>query len=255
MSPLHALTLLLVCDDPALESTVRAQVPQPHRVGQYERAGIVDERQALAPHGEAIVQMAQRADAVLVEWSLDRAPALNLLCYHVRRHVHAPVVMLCPPDPEVQAAALAAGADDALALPLSFSHLQARVLAYRRLVRAAQDAVAPPSSQGTAADVLRFGALRVDRTAHRFYVYDAEVELTPREFALVQHLIAHAGQLRTRDQILEHVWGITFDTGTNMVDVYMYFLRKKLEAHGLKGMIETVRGHGYRLVASPGAAA
>ena len=77
---------------------------------------------------------------------------------------------------------------------------------------------------------------------------DQEVDLTPREFALLSYLVAHADALVTRDQILDAVWGIDFDTGTNMVDVYMYFLRKKLEAYQLKEMIQTVRGRGYRLV-------
>jgi DNA-binding response OmpR family regulator len=77
----------------------------------------------------------------------------------------------------------------------------------------------------------------------------------PREFALLSYLMDHPDEACTRDQILDAVWGIDFDTGTNMVDVYMHFLRKKLEAHGIKGIIQTIRGRGYRLAVqtAPGA--
>jgi DNA-binding response OmpR family regulator len=81
-------------------------------------------------------------------------------------------------------------------------------------------------------------------------VNDAEVQLTPREYSLLDFLLSRPERLCTRDEILNRVWGINFDTGTNMVDVYMYFLRRKLEAHEAAGMIQTVRGRGYRLALS-----
>ena len=111
----------------------------------------------------------------------------------------------------------------------------------------------PVSTLPLGHDILQFGPLRLDRTAHRFYVNGEEAELTPREFTLLEYLTEHHDTLLTRDQILVKVWGINFDTGTNMVDVYMYFLRRKLEARGVKKMIQTVRGHGYRLVLPTGA--
>ncbi len=97
-------------------------------------------------------------------------------------------------------------------------------------------------------DVLTVGPLRLERHTFRFFIHDDEVELTPKEFDVLQDLMRHRGEVRTRDEILEAAWGIDFDTGTNTVDVYMHFLRKKLKAHGVGGMLETVRGRGFRLV-------
>ncbi len=105
----------------------------------------------------------------------------------------------------------------------------------------------PASSAANDGEALVVGPLRLDLKAFCFFVHGEEVELTPKEFDLLRYLMQHAGAVRSRDQILDEVWGLDFDTGTNMVDVYMHFLRKKLEAHGLKGMIQTIRGRGYRL--------
>ena len=246
------LTVCLVRDDPDVEAAVRACCPPPHAVAAFSRQALVDEKNALSAEGEAIVRAAASADAVLVEWVvLEAAPAINALAFRVRRDLPGPVLMLCEGGWETQAACLAAGADDVLALPFHPPYLQAKVLAYRRLVQAARTAGAPPPDVRSGADApepRRFGDLRLDMVTHRFFIRGEEVALTPREFALLAFLIDHAGALCTRDRILDRVWGLNFDTGTNMVDVYMYFLRKKLEAHGLKGMIQTVRGHGYRLV-------
>ena len=91
------------------------------------------------------------------------------------------------------------------------------------------------------------GRLKIDDRAHKFFLDDKEILLTNREYALLRYLMVHTDEARSRDQILSDVWGINFETGTNMVDVYMYFLRRKLESHGLKNVIETIRGFGYRL--------
>ena len=243
--------MCLVRDAPDVEADVRACCPPPHAVAAFSRQTLVDEKNALSAEGEAAVRAAHSADAVLVEWALEAAPALNAFAFRVRRAARAPVLMLCEGDGEARAACLAAGADDVLTLPFHPLYLQAKVLAYRRLVEAARAAGAPPPDvrpgDAQAATTRYFGELRLDGTAHRFFVRDEEVALTPREFTLLQFLLDHAGALCTREQILDRVWGLNFDTGTNMVDVYMYFLRRKLEAYGLKGMIQTVRGRGYRL--------
>ena len=89
----------------------------------------------------------------------------------------------------------------------------------------------------------------------RLFVNDQEVQLTPREYSLLDFLLQRHDELCSRDEILARVWGINFDTGTNMVDVYIYFLRRKLTAHGFGGEIHTVRGYGYRLDAPQAAGA
>lgn len=109
------------------------------------------------------------------------------------------------------------------------------------------DHVLLPHSGDGQALALEVGPLRLDVQGYRFYINDEEVSLTPKEFDLLRYLMEHVDSPCSRDQILDHVWGIDFDTGTNMVDVYMHFVRKKLEAFGQKGMIKTIRGRGYRL--------
>jgi DNA-binding response OmpR family regulator len=173
---------------------------------------------------------------------------LNTLGYHIRRRQGPPVVALYRGGPEERVAALAAGADEAIGFPVHLGVIQARILAQQRLTDAVRLHASGHPATPAPADVIAVGPLRLDRTARRFAIRGEEVTLTPREFALLDYLLAHAGSVRTRDEILDAVWGVSFDTGTNMVDVYVYFLRRKLEAFGVRGLIETVRGRGYRLV-------
>lgn len=245
--------ICLITDSPATESMLRFQCPPPSVIQPFPLRGLVNTQHELADHGRSVVAAAADATVVLVEWRLDQAPVINTLGYHLRRVAATPLVALCR-DGSEQVAALATGADDALTLPVTPAGLQARQLAYRRLVAAVAEQQGPAApgyaggALGPAHDLLQYGDLRIDRTAHRFYIKEREVEVTPREFALLSYLIQHPDVVCSRDQILDHVWGLDFDTGTNMVDVYMHFLRRKLEAHGLrKNVIQTVRGVGYRL--------
>lgn len=231
-----------------MEAAVRIGYTPPYRVEVFAPRPLVNDRNELSEHGRQIVEAAASADVVLAAWDTEDAPAFNTLCYRIRRAASAPVIALTRGEPEAAITSLAAGADDVLSFPLSLALLQAKVLAYRRLVAACTETRAPESDQHT---VRRFGDLRLDLTAHRFFVRDDEVELTPREFALLRFLVDHAEALCTRDEILHAVWGIDFNTGTNMVDVYTFFLRRKLEAYDLKDMIQTVRGRGYRLALPP----
>ena len=228
-----------------MESAIRVHCPPPHHLTVFSRKGLVNDRNVISPHGTEIVEAACNADVALIDWEMEEAPEINTLCYRIRRRLKVPVLMLCKGGSEAMAASIGAGADDALTFPFSFSYLQAKVFAYRRLMEVAR-------ASGSVDDtprhtVLEFDQLKLDLSAHRFWARDTEIELTPREFTLLTYLVRNAETLCTREDIQDSVWGINFDTGTNMVDVYMYFLRKKLEAHGLKGMIKTVRGHGYRL--------
>lgn len=244
MTATPPLAACLVTDDPQVELAVRRAVGPDARLDVFSSAGLEDERRSLSAHGHRIAAAAGQAGVLLLEWVMERAPELNTLCFHVRADLHGPIIMLCSGGATDRSASIAAGGDDALTFPISSQEVQATILSYRRLVDLARGS----RSALEQASARTVGALRLDPVAHRFYIRDEEVELTPREFRLLQYLIENEGELRTRDQILDEVWGIQFDTGTNMVDVYMYFLRRKLEAYGLKNMIETVRGFGYRLV-------
>lgn len=237
------LSVCLVSKSAVLESTVRMICATPHRVQRFDLGDLVTETAAPSGNAQAIVEQASRSDVVLVEWNLDQAPEINTLCFHIRKLLTCPVVAVCPGGPDDVVGGLAAGADAALTFPFTVGQLQAMVLAWHRLVNAARTEHPPPVSR----NVVTHGRLLLDLTAHRFTIDGAEVELTPREFALLTYLMERPDTVCTREDIQDVVWGIQFDTGTNMVDVYMYFLRRKLAAHGVTDVITTIRGHGYRL--------
>ncbi|MDO8362830.1 MAG: response regulator transcription factor [Actinomycetota bacterium] len=123
------------------------------------------------------------------------------------------------------------GADDYVIKPFRFEELLARV---RVRLRGA------PTTESA---VLRGADITLDLRTRRAAVGDRVVELTAREFALLEHLLRHTGQVLSREQLLSHVWGYDFDPGSNVVDVYIRYLRKKLG----NDTVETVRGMGYRL--------
>jgi DNA-binding response OmpR family regulator len=129
---------------------------------------------------------------------------------------------------------LDAGANDYLTKPFAFAELAARV---RALTRVGQ----------TRSDVLRAGDLELDTKSRVATRGDTQVDLPSREFALLEYLMRHQGQVLTRQQLLNAVWGFDFDTDSNVVDVYVSYLRRKLDPDGMSSIIETVRGAGYRV--------
>jgi two-component system copper resistance phosphate regulon response regulator CusR len=145
-----------------------------------------------------------------------------------------PVVVLTARD-SVQdtVAGLEGGADDYMPKPFRFEELLARIR-----LRLAGDRLAEVT-------VLNCGDLALDLRTRRADVGGRTVDLSAREFTLAETFLRHPGQVLAREQLLSHVWGYDFDPGSNVVDVYVRYLRKKLGAH----RIETVRGMGYRLVA------
>lgn len=147
-----------------------------------------------------------------------------------------PVVILTARDSvDDTVAGLEGGADDYIPKPFRFEELLARIR-----LRLRDDKAAEPT-------VLRCGDLTLDLRTRRASAAGKVVVLTAREFVLAEMLLRNPGQVLSREQLLSHVWGYDFDPGSNIVDVYIRYLRKKLGAE----RIETMRGMGYRLVPQP----
>ena len=170
-------------------------------------------------------------DLVILDLGLPGEDGLEVLSALRRRSQRLPVIVLTGRDGvEPTVAGFEQGADDYVTKPFSFEELLARIHARLRVTAAEST-------------VLRSGAIALDLRTRRVRVGERDIELTAREFALVETFLRHPDQVLSREQLLDHVWGYDFDPGSNVVDVYVRYLRRKLGAD----VIETVRGMGYRL--------
>ena len=178
----------------------------------------------------------QEYDAVVLDVMLPGVDGFEV-CRRLRATDRwMPVLMLTARDSVGdRVGGLDAGADDYLVKPFSFAELAARL---RALVR--RPAGARPA-------VLQVGDLRLDPARHQVWRGDESIELSPKELALLDLLMRHAGEVVTRTRILEHVWDFAYDGLSNVVDQYIAYLRKKVDRPFGREDIETVRGVGYRL--------
>jgi two-component system OmpR family response regulator len=179
-------------------------------------------------------------DAIVLDVMLSDLSGFEV-CRRLRDDGHwAPVLMLTARDAVAdRVAGLDAGADDYLTKPFSFSELFARL---RALVR---------RGAGERPAILRVGDLVLDPASRRVTRGDTAVELTAKEFALLEYFMRRPGEVLTRSRILEHVWDYGYDGDSNVVDVYVRYLREKIDRPFRQDSIETVRGSGYRLRESP----
>lgn len=241
------MQVLLVSDDPEMEGRVRSCLRKGTTVACRPADGVVDATGSLSEHGRDIAEDVGQDTVVLIEWTFGSAPDLNVLTHAVRERRLGPCIMLC--DRMERPEALAAGADAVLTLPFDPAHLEALILAHRRLVHVVERSVR--HELGEARDtntVLEVGGVRLDRSTLTVGHRERETRVTPRESGLLAYLMQNAERVCTREELLAKVWGIAFDTGTNMVDVYVFFVRRKLNALGAGEGIVTVRGSGYRFV-------
>lgn len=161
------------------------------------------------------------------------------ICQQLRMNkINTPLIILSAMDSlDDVIAGLRMGADDYMTKPFSFEELLARIeTVMRRSTEVANDA---PS--------LSVGALCFDRESLRFTVNGREIKMTAKELAIIELLMSHPGTLFSRERILSNVWGLNMDPLTNVVDVYIGKLRKKIDIDNGDSIIETVRGLGYRL--------
>jgi DNA-binding response OmpR family regulator len=181
-------------------------------------------------HAAASLARDEDFDLAVLDLGLPGLDGLDALREIRRRGEHIPVVILTARSDTV-VAGFESGADDYVTKPFRFEELLARIRVRLKT---------PPTDEPT---VMRAGEITLDIRSRRASVGDRTVELTAREFALLETFLRHPDQVLSREQLLSQVWGYDFDPGSNVVEVYVRALRKKLG----ENVIETVRGMGYRL--------
>ena len=194
----------------------------------------------IAGDGEEGVAMAQvnPYDLILMDLMLPKMDGLTAIRELRAAQISAPVLCLTAKDTvEDIVAGLDSGSDDYLTKPFAFAELLARV---RALVRR--------GSQERGADIT-YADLRLDPVAHKVWRSGKEIELTAKEYALLEYFIRNPEKTLTRNMIAEHVWDYTFDSFTNIIDVYVNYLRKKIDRDFTTKLVHTVRGVGYMLKA------
>ena len=189
-------------------------------------------------HTAAAVARDRDYDLLILDLGLPGLHGLEVLRQLRLRGERLPVLILTARDElETTVDGFARGADDYVTKPFRFEELLARVRARLR------------SETNREPTLLEAGPVRLDLRTRRVTVGDRSAELTAREFALAETFLRHPDQVLSREQLLSHVWGYDFDPDSNVVDVYVRYLRRKLG----DGIIETVRGMGYRLrIGAPG---
>jgi two-component system OmpR family response regulator len=207
------------------------------------RRGLVEEGYAadVARTGEDALWMARATtyDAIVLDVMLPGVDGLAV-CRELRESgVWSPVLMLTARDSvQDRVAGLDMGADDYLTKPFSFAELLARLRALTR-----RDLSERPT-------VIEVGTLRLDPATRRAWRDDVTLDLSPKEFALLETFMRRAGDVLTRDELLEHAWDAAYERRSNVVDVYVRYLRAKVDRPFGTDSLETVRGVGYRLRAT-----
>ena len=207
-------------------------------VGQFVKRGLEEQRWGvdLATDGEAGERMAasDAYDLIILDMRLPGKPGLQVLHELRARGFERPVLVLTAQDAvDAKVQTLRAGADDYVTKPFAFEELLARVEALSRRPRA------------LAAPLLRVADLTLEQDTREVRRGDEVIELTPKEYAVLEYLMRHAGKVMSRTLITEYAWGYHFDPGTNIVDVVINHLRKKIDAGHDRKLITTVRGVGY----------
>ncbi|HET9011350.1 MAG TPA: response regulator transcription factor [Gemmatimonadaceae bacterium] len=209
-------------------------------VGQYVKRGLEEHRCAvdLTTDGEEGERRAssEAYDLIVLDMRLPGKSGIEVLHSLRAKGFERPVLVLTAQDAvDAKVATLRAGADDYVTKPFAFEELLARVEALARRPRA------------LASPVLQVGDLAIDQATREVRRAGELIELTPKEYTVLEYLARHAGRVMSRTLITEYAWGYHFDPGTNIVDVVINHLRKKVDARHARKLISTVRGVGYVL--------
>ena len=209
-------------------------------VGQYVKRGLEEHRCAvdLTTDGEEGERRAssEAYDLIVLDMRLPGKSGIEVLHSLRAKGFERPVLVLTAQDAvDAKVATLRAGADDYVTKPFAFEELLARVEALARRPRA------------LASPVLQVGDLAIDQATREVRRGGELIELTPKEYTVLEYHARHAGRVMSRTLITEYAWGYHFDPGTNIVDVVINHLRKKVDAKHARKLISTVRGVGYVL--------
>ena len=216
-------------------------VEDERKVAAFIRQGLAEEGHAVevAADGEAALDAVEAGppfDLVVLDVMLPRRDGLSVLRDLRTRRIQSPVLLLTARDGVAdKVAGLDAGADDYLVKPFAFEELLARV---RALLRRGRVGAEP---------ILRLADLSLDPATRIVTRGRRRISLTAREYALLEYFLRNAGRVLTRPMITQHVWGLDFDPESNIVDVYVGYLRRKIDADGEPRLVQTVRGAGYSL--------
>jgi two-component system OmpR family response regulator len=218
------MRILVIEDDPTVGEFVRRGLEEQRWQADLVANGLEGERLALS----------QPYDLVVLDMRLPGRNGLDVLRALRARGMERPVLVLTAQDAvDAKVETLRAGADDYVTKPFAFEELLARAEALLRRPRA----LASPR--------LAVADLELDLGTHEVFRAGEKIELTPKEFAVLEYLMRHAGRVMSRTLITEYAWGYHFDPGTNIVDVVINHLRKKIDARHERKLITTVRGVGY----------
>lgn len=222
------MRILIVEDEEKLALSLKKGLEKEGFAVDYIMDGEAGERRIVISHKDY--------DLIILDLMLPGKDGFQI-CKSVReQQITTPILVLTARDAtDDKVAALDAGADDYLVKPFSFEELMARV---RALLRRPEQAL--PNE-------LVVKDLKLDTTTRKVTRKGKEINLTLKEFNLLEYLMRHADQVLTREQILDHLWDFAFDSFSNVVDVHIKNLRKKIDGNHHEKLLETIRGVGYRI--------
>jgi heavy metal response regulator len=210
------------------------------KVAGFVRKGLEEEGYAVdvAADGEQALFLAETSDydLIILDWMIPKKDGLAVLKQLRTSGLTTPVILLTARDAvKDKVQGLNSGADDYLAKPFDFAELLARVRAlFRR-------------GKSDASTVLEVGDLRMDLLSRKVTRAGVVIDLTAKEYSLLEYFMRNAGKVLTRTMIAEHVWDVHFDSDSNVIDVYVNYLRNKIDRSFEAKLLQTVRGVGYVL--------